>query len=68
MEKMGGLTYKSATRDPPYLVQNECESSTFDHWSILMKARLWQEQKLLPKLLRKYRSFPCVLVKQICGK
>ena len=37
MEKMGGLVYKSATGDPPFLMQNECDSSPFDHQSILIK-------------------------------
>ena len=32
-----GLGYKSATGDPPFLMPNECDSSPFDHQSILMK-------------------------------
>ena len=32
-----GLAYKRATGDPPFLIQNECDSSPFDHQSILMK-------------------------------
>ena len=32
MEKMGG-----ATRDPPFLMQNECDSSPSGHQLILMK-------------------------------
>ena len=31
------LAYKSATGDPPFLVQNECDSSPFDDQLILMK-------------------------------
>ena len=31
------MVYKSATGNPPFLVQNECETSPFDHQSILMK-------------------------------
>ena len=33
-----GLAYRaSATGDPPFLVQNECNSSPFDHQPILIK-------------------------------
>ena len=32
-----GLVYKSATGDPSFLMQNECDSSVFDHQSILME-------------------------------
>ena len=32
-----GLAYKSAVWDPPISVQNEGDSSPFDHQSILMK-------------------------------
>ena len=34
MEKMGGLVYKSVTGDLPFLIQNECDSSPFDHQRI----------------------------------
>ena len=34
-----GLAYKSSTGDPPFLLQYECDSSPFDHQSILMKCR-----------------------------
>ena len=37
MEKMVGLAYTSATGNPPFLVQDESDSSPFDHKSILMK-------------------------------
>ena len=33
MEKMGGLAYRSATGDPPFLMQNECDSSPFAYLS-----------------------------------
>ena len=36
MGKMAGLAYKNATRDPPFLMQNDCDSSPFDHKSTLM--------------------------------
>ena len=35
--RWAGLAYKSDTGDPPFLVQNECDSSPFAHQSILMK-------------------------------
>ena len=37
MRRWTRLAYKSATGDPPFLVQNKCDSSPFDRQSILMK-------------------------------
>ena len=34
--EVGGGAYKSATGNPLFLLQNECDSSLFDHQSILM--------------------------------
>ena len=34
------LAYKSVTEDLPFLVQNECNSSPFDHQSTLIKDHL----------------------------
>ena len=44
---MGRLTYKSATGDPPFLVQNECDSSPFDQHSILMKDNFMDVAKIV---------------------
>ena len=47
MEKMEGLVYKSATGDPPFLMQNECDSSPFDHLLILMKDHFMGTVKMI---------------------
>ena len=44
---MVGLAYKSATGDPPFLMQNECDSSPFDHQSILIKDLLIGTAKIV---------------------
>ena len=38
-----GLDYKSATEDPPFLMQNESDRSPSDHQSILMKDHFIRE-------------------------
>ena len=35
--RWAGLAYKSTTGDPLFLMQNECDSSPFDHQSVFMK-------------------------------
>ena len=42
-----GLAYKSATGDPRFLVQNECDSSPFDHQSILTKDHFMEAVKIV---------------------
>ena len=45
--RWAGLAYKSATGDPTFLVQNMCDSSPFDHQSILMKDRFMETAKIV---------------------
>ena len=40
------LAYKRATGDPTFLVQNECDSSPFDHQSILLNDHLIETGKV----------------------
>ena len=44
--RWAGLAYKSATGDPLFLMQNECDSSPFDHQAILMKDHFMRKPKL----------------------
>ena len=37
MEKMDGAGLQECHRRSPFLIQNECDSSPFEHQSILMK-------------------------------
>ena len=41
-----GLAYKSATGDTPFLVQNECDSSPFNHQSFLSMIISREQQTL----------------------
>ena len=45
--RWAGLVYKRATGDPPFLVQNECDSSPFDYYPILMKDHFMGRAKIV---------------------
>ena len=47
MEKMGGAGLQECHRRSPFLVQNECDSSPFDHQSILINDRFMETAKIV---------------------
>ena len=55
--RWAGLSYKSVTGDPPYLVQNECDSLLFDDQSILMKNHFMVTAKFVCNTLRVHLMF-----------
>ena len=46
-KRWAGLAYKSARGNPLFLVLNECNSSHFDHQSILMKDQFMGTAKIV---------------------